>query len=305
MMIDLPIRRGYEGPNRVSTCQFLRMRPLWLNYDGSEKLTDFQVKCVLTPSDIPFEKLRADKQDLLFVDNNNEPIPYWIEKADSTEIIVWLKFSKIIPGKEVFWLYYGNGNFLGASDISKVFEFLDDFEDGDISDWNTYNGNWNASNGYLEQTSTALNGYRAKHSTFNIGRDIIIEAKVKASEDYMRGIVYAEDFNTNRDGVNGYLFDFKASAIRLNYISGDDWTGSPGPISKEVSLTVDEWYTLRLYVLSNGTVKGEVAETGDSLSFTESTYTSGGVGVSVFDGDGYWDDIRVCKYASPEPSVSV
>ena len=115
-MIDLPIRRGYEGPNRVSTSQFLRMRPLWLNYDGSEKLTNFQVKCILTSSDIPFEKLRADKQDLLFVDNNNELIPYWIEKADSTEIIVWLKFSKIIPGKEVFWLYYGNANFSGASD---------------------------------------------------------------------------------------------------------------------------------------------------------------------------------------------
>ena len=136
-MIDLPIRRGYEGSNRVSTCQFLRMRPLWLNYDGSEKLTDFQVKCVLTPSDIPFEKLRPDKQDLLFVDNNNEMIPYWIEKADSTEIIVWLKFSAIIPGKEVFWLYYGNGNFSGASDGDAVFEFFDDFEDGviDTNKW--------------------------------------------------------------------------------------------------------------------------------------------------------------------------
>ena len=115
-MIDLPIRRGYEGPNRVSTSQFLRMRPLWLNYSGSEKLTNFQVQCVLTPSDIPFEKLRADKQDLLFVDNNNEPIPYWIEKADSSEIVVWLKFSEIIPGREVFWLYYSNGHFSGMSD---------------------------------------------------------------------------------------------------------------------------------------------------------------------------------------------
>lgn len=149
-MIDLPIRRGYEGPNRVSTGRFLRMRPLWLNYDGSEKLIDFQVKCVLTPSDIPFEKLRADKQDLLFVNNNNEQIPYWIEKADSTEIIVWLKFSEIIPGKEVFWLYYGNGNFSGASDVAATFIRI---IDGLIACWHLDEGSGTVAH------DTSGNGY--------------------------------------------------------------------------------------------------------------------------------------------------
>jgi len=118
MMIDLP---SYGPTNRIRLGSFLRVRPLVLNYEGSEKLTDFQVKCVFTPSDIPFEKLRADKQDLLFVNNNNEPIPYWIEKADGTEIVVWLKFPQIISGKEVFWLYYGNGNFSGVSDPDATF----------------------------------------------------------------------------------------------------------------------------------------------------------------------------------------
>ena len=117
-MIDLP---SYSPTNRIRLSSFLRVRPLVLNYEGSEKLTDFQVKCVLTPSDIPFEKLRIDRQDLLFVGNNNELIPYWIENANSTAIIVWLKFPEITPGKEVFWLYYGNGNFSGASNASATF----------------------------------------------------------------------------------------------------------------------------------------------------------------------------------------
>ena len=117
-MVDLP---SYGPTNRIRLGSFLRSRPLFLNYTGNERLIDFQIKCVLTPADIPFEKLRADKQDLLFVDNNNEPIPYWIEKADSIEIIVWLKFSEITPGTEVFWLYYGNGNFLGESNVSTTF----------------------------------------------------------------------------------------------------------------------------------------------------------------------------------------
>ncbi len=118
MMVDLP---SYGPTNRIRLGAFLRSRPLLLNYTGSERLTDFQVKCILTPSDIPFEKLRADKQDLLFVNNNNEAIPYWIEKSDSTQIIVWLKISEIISGKEVLWLYYGNGNFSGVSNASMTF----------------------------------------------------------------------------------------------------------------------------------------------------------------------------------------
>jgi len=118
MMIDLPAR-GYRG--RIYLGSFLRYRPLWLNYDGSEKLIDFQVKCTLTNKDIAFEKLRADKQDLLFIAYDGQPIPYWIENFNNTEIIVWLKFSEIIPGNEAFWLYYGNGNFPGISNASATF----------------------------------------------------------------------------------------------------------------------------------------------------------------------------------------
>ena len=118
MMVDLP---SYGPTSRVRLGSFLRSRPLLLNYTGNKTLSDFQVKCILTSHDISFAKLRADKQDLLFVDNNNEPIPYWIEKANNTEITVWLKFSKIIPGGEVFWLYYGNGNFSGMSNVSATF----------------------------------------------------------------------------------------------------------------------------------------------------------------------------------------
>ena len=129
MMVDLP---SYGPTNRIRLSSFLRSRPLLLSYKGNDKLTDFQVKCILTSEDIPFEKLRPDKQDLLFIDNNNEIIPYWIEKANSTEIILWLKFSEIIPGKEVFSLYYGNGNFSGISDVSATFIRV---IDGLVSAW--------------------------------------------------------------------------------------------------------------------------------------------------------------------------
>ncbi len=224
MMIDLPIRRGYEGPNRVSTCQFLRMRPLWLNYDGSEKLTDFQVKCVLTPSDIPFEKLRADKQDLLFVDNNNEPIPYWIEKADSTEIIVWLKFSEIIPGKEVFWLYYGNGNFSGASNVVATFIRVIDgvvgawhFDEGSGTTAKDTSGNNNDGTIY---GATWTDGKFGKALSFD-GSDDYVDVPHSESLSLTETIT-AEAWIKASAGVQGYILVKKDYNHYGMYI-GDDY----------------------------------------------------------------------------------
>jgi len=293
-MIDLPIRRGYDGPNRVSTSQFLRMRPLWLNYDGSEKLTDFQVKCVLTPSDIPFEKLRADKQDLLFVDNNNEPIPYWIEQADSTEIIVWLKFSEIIPGKEVFWLYYGNRNFSGASDGFATFEFFDDFEDGDVSDWenpiaittNAYQGQ------YAAKVPAGSDPHPRKPFTYD--SDIVIEWAGN-SED---GAGYC--------GVE--IFDSSGNWIRWSFTADLDkmWIESNlfSKVSASQTFDGNTWYNFKAIYKTNGYMSIEYE--GNILKTTQTYITPNKLGLSRAGSyDELYDIVRVRKYTSPEPSVSV
>ena len=89
MMIELP-QRCFIG--RVNPRWFARVRPLFINYTGSETLTEMQVECVLSSSDIPFEKLRPDKEDLLFVDQNNEVIPHFIKEQNNSEIKLLLKF---------------------------------------------------------------------------------------------------------------------------------------------------------------------------------------------------------------------
>lgn len=106
---------------------FLRYRPFQLKYEGEERLRDYSVRLVLTDNIIPFEKLRSDKQDLLFISRDGEFLPYFIEDITPTSISVWIKFPEIFPGEELFWLYFGNGAFKGASDGRKVFDFFDDF----------------------------------------------------------------------------------------------------------------------------------------------------------------------------------
>jgi len=151
MMIDLPTR-GYRG--RVHLGSFLRCRPLWLIYEGEEKLTDFQVKCVLTERDIPFEKLRDDKEDLLFIASTGEPVPYWIEEQDNSQITLWLKFQEIEPSREVFWLYFGQHCFRGSSSGDDIFLFFDDFEGYSVGDHPSKWNDCDSGSGYSKITNT-------------------------------------------------------------------------------------------------------------------------------------------------------
>ncbi|RLI99997.1 MAG: hypothetical protein DRP08_06800 [Candidatus Aenigmatarchaeota archaeon] len=324
MMIDLPIRRGYEGPNRVSTCQFLRMRPLWLNYEGTEKLTDFQVKCVLTPTDIPFEKLRTDKQDLLFVDNNNEPIPYWIEKADSTEIIVWLKFSEIIPGKEVFWLYYGNGNFSGVSNVSAIFIRM---IDGLVGAWHLDEGSGNVAydssgqgNDGTIYGATWIDGKFGKALSFDgsddyvdFGNDptltdvsditIILWFSFTDIPTYDAQLIGVMDVWSNPSYYNIWIDNGSGYFIFRYKTSGDVWEVSSGAAFNDGQYhhiaAVRAGSEIKIFV--DGVLKNSVSGVSGSVSTSESLKLCGKYESYV---KGYADEVFVFNKALSDEEIS-
>ena len=294
-MVDLP-SRGYKG--RIYLGSFLRHRPLWLEYEGDEKLSNYQVKCVLTNSDIPFEKLRSDKQDLLFISYDGEVLPYWIEKADNSEIIIWLKFPEIPPGKEVFRLYYGNGKFPGASDGEATFDFFDDFDDGvvDTTKWRDWDGTAIEENGLLklEGNTNDIHFY----SKISFGTKYIVRAQ------HLRGDDGGLFFNV-QDGDNGYLIALHDTA------SEDDtfklWkrqSGSWSSLASSNPLKDTEWHVYEIRV-EDGSY--EFFQDDDSkLSASDSTWTTGYVGIRGYSTHStYTDWFLVRKYASPEPSVKV
>jgi len=324
MMVDLP---SYGPTNRIRLGSFLRYRPLLLDYKGNEKLMNFQVKCVLTPSDIPFEKLRADKQDLLFVDNNNELIPYWIEKADSTEIIVWLKFSEIIPGKEVFWLYYGNGDFHGASDARTTFEFFEDWENSRDSNW-VNGGGFTSADWEYATPALKTGNYRLHFKTGRGDREWNnMWWKGQNFTDF-RFIAYLRaDYSADDAGV---LFRSQGSEV-------GSFRNQPG---YRICLPLSSTGYFRLYRIdsdggvttlasysapdSTDTVRFEIMCYGSSikvrierpprtylttLEATDTMWSSGYIGLGApewnSDRNPSFDTFLVAKYTSPEPSVSV
>ena len=317
MMIDLPAR-GYRG--RIYLGSFLRYRPLWLNYDGSEKLIDFQVKCTLTNKDIAFEKLRADKQDLLFIAYDGQPIPYWIENFNNTEIIVWLKFSRIIPGKEVFWLYYGNSNFSGASSGEEVFEFFDDFENYAIGafpnkwlDYGLHGGNEKmvVDNTYVFHGSQSL---KTNCGGTNNGVQLIKKLSINKSlffdvwiREPMNLIAFklavnaadngywGDEYFLIRDMTDYYYVRYKSA----NYAETTEATS----VARKPSGT---WVNFQIIFVPPSKVIAYID--GTKVKEISDFFTSTPTDIALIDGwattsDQWWDLVKVRKYTDIEPII--
>ena len=304
-MIDLP-QRCFIG--RVNPRWFARVRPLYLNYTGSETLTDYQVRCTLTPSDIPFEKLREDKSDLLFVDSYDEVIPYWIEKSNSSELVVWLKFPHIKTGREIFWLYYGNGDFTGISNGNEVFLFFDDFEGTSLSTnkWEVPSGTaYQVANGLLKITNTDVR-IQSK-TTFSEG--VALELKVKPVTLPPNGFE-AGGFYLSSSNAILYHRD-----PNRDYVRNDDSWNSLG----EELLALGVWHKLIFTAFFDGTthtvnIKAIRLDTGEIVYQGDWTNTVSDEKITLSrrpdekytdqSYEAYWDWIGVRKYTAPEPFIS-
>ena len=104
--------------------------------NSGETLTNFQVLVELKPANFP-ANANSDGSDLRFEDANSKELNYWIEEwYYPNNAKIWVKVPSIsASGETKIKMYYGNPSASAVSDGDKVFEFFDDFEGGDISDW--------------------------------------------------------------------------------------------------------------------------------------------------------------------------
>jgi len=129
-------------------------RAITIAEQSGSTLTDYQVKIELNSSNFDFSKANADGSDIRFTADDGETLlPYWIEKWDnvSEEAVIWVKVPSIpANGSVTIYMYYGNPSAVSESDGEAVFEFFDDFEDGDSIDtskWGQSGGTVTVENG--------------------------------------------------------------------------------------------------------------------------------------------------------------
>ena len=102
------------------------MRPIKIVGSDTD-LHDYQVRIHLDRSNFPLEKCKPDGSDIRFRDDSGEILPYWIERWNVAEGVIWCKIPFIPAESSKFiWMIYGNPNAKSESNAEKTFKRIID-----------------------------------------------------------------------------------------------------------------------------------------------------------------------------------
>jgi len=204
-------------------------------------------------------------------------------------------------------MYYGNSTASSASDGDATFEFFDDFEDGDISDWFQY-GNGTVQIAYdggnYVLLKTAYNDKNGGYSLFNNGALSDFEVVLRTKRINENG------GSQNRYGIengsfNGYgprMYDFNTLPSNFAIERRNGGGGSNLVLKSTSAYQWNTWMTVK-FRKSGSTLEFELYNSSGSLVESISTSNSLYNSFDRFLVHGGWqfytDDIRVRKYVQP------
>ncbi len=170
--------------------------------------------------------------------------------------------------------------------------YSDDFNDGNSNGWTTYGGTWAVQSG--EYSAEAGDGVKAVAEGTNF-TNFTYEADIKISSgsgNNNAGLLFrASNPSVGADNYRGYYVGLSASGdyIQLGK-ANNNWT----ELSK-VTMAIDADITYHVKVVAAGTsIKIYVADMSTSkISVTDSTYSSGAIGVRNYNVHAHFDNILI------------
>ena len=275
------------------------------NTSNSNDLTDYQVKITLDNTNFDFSKANNDGSDIRFTDDDGSTLLYyWIEKWDSTnqEAIIWVKVPSIpASSNKTIYMYYGNASASDASDGDNTFEFFDDAS-------GTYSDKWVTIEGSADYaTVDGKPAISLNSSTTNIRTKsyqsngaMIIEAELYTTE-VITAIQYYQDDSPSTNERYHARIDVR-SGEKEAILKDGNFTGS----EKDVFSSPNTWVSCKLIRDENGNHKWYVGGVLADERLNDTTYTSGYLALNHHNsGTGAVANLRVRKYADPEPTTSI
>jgi len=309
---DIRVRK-YADPEPTTSVGsedgWSRRVPVTISNPGSG-LTDYQVRV-----DVNYDAdMQPDFDDIRFKDSDGSTeLSHWRESyTASTSAIFWVKVPSIPSGTKTIYMYYGNGAASSASDGDATFEFFDDFEDGDISDWSQYgSGIVQIANdgGNYVLLKTAYNDKNGGYSLFNNGALSNFEAVFRTKRINENG------GSQNRYGIengsfNGYgprMYDFNSLPSNFAIERRTGGSGTNLVVKSTSAYQWNTWMTVK-FRKSGDILEFELYDaTGsliESIATSDSSYNSFDRFVVHGGWEFYTDDIRVRKYAPQSGYVS-
>jgi hypothetical protein len=286
-----------------------RYAPVTINNPLSS-LTDHQVRV-----DVPYDSdMQSDFDDIRFYDSDGmTPLAHWRESyTAATSAIFWVKIPSMPSGSKLIYIYYGDSGAGTASDGDGTFEFYDDFEDGDISDWAQYgSGIVQIANdgGNMVLLKTAYNDSHGGYSLFNNGSISDFEVTFRTKRINENGGAQNR-YGIENGSFNGYgprMYDFNSLPSSFGI---ERRTGGSSGYNVFKSTSAYEWNTWMTVVFRKvgNTLEfdlyGSSGSLVESISTTDSTYSSFDRFVVHGGWEFYTDDIRVRKLAIAYSYVS-
>jgi len=302
---------------RLTGRGWLYRRPITIS-NSTSSLTDYQVLVTLdTQSLISANKMRSDCGDIRFTDSDGSTqLSYWLESGcNSANTKIWVKVPFIPTGNKTIYVYYGNPEATSMSNGDATFEFFDDFEGNTI---NAYKWDTSNSGGYFSILSGKLyyNGLSGgfgpriralKNGTNFLFSDYIVEFLIITTSGYGElGIMYrgsipetANTYHFHPTSIN-YVFRITKRVNNASYYVTNTNTGT---------FSFNVWYKVRIVIVGNSH-NAEITNinTGQTLNIsgTDASFITGTFGVMAWgNAVAYVDDLRIRKYASPEPTTSI
>ncbi len=274
---------------------------------NASALTDFQISFNLdTETLITAGKLQSNCLDLRVTDNQGQEIPFWIEEnnpgCNNAATKIWVKVPQVPTSGSTIYVYYGNATATAAvnNDGNKVFEFFDDFNGSALNaakwqDWFTTasTNTYTQSAGVLQITTSGCNnGLRTKNLNQS---DVRIRTRMIGQSD--AGLLARV---TDNDHLYLMRTDIGTAATDY-YLRNSSWTSLGG-----IFTDFGDWSVFRIVEFRVvGTALSSTVDEQTMNSITNTTFTSGGIGLRKCGGNPSFDWIVVAKPASSEPTSTL
>jgi len=294
-------------------------------------LTNYQVKLDLNSSNVGSNfNWSNNGSDIRFTNSTDDLLNFWIESwnSSSQEATIWVNVTSLPNNTNTtIYMYYGNSEAGSVSNGTVTFEFFDDFDDGDISDWTDF-GNYPMTvktwDGRTFVTSSSTGDYTSSNTDAGIYQNISLP-----EGDYVYDMLYKTNITNwggyimphignrtgtgtwNIKGYGGYVTLYHSTDPANKGVDARRWDdGSITTIASStdsVAQTTD-WIQFHFIFLENQTYRmyGDYDSTHDSGWVVDTTYSQPfkAIFVWVRSQHGFYDWVRIRKYADPEPTVS-
>jgi hypothetical protein len=309
------------------------------NTSNSNDLTDYQILVTLdTASLISAGKMRSDCGDIRFFDTDKSTLlNYWIEgPINSSNTRIWVKVTNIpANSKKIIYLCYGNLYATSLSNGDATFDFFDDFEGTSLntSKWivlGSYNASVSVSNSIFKITiSSTSGGYYQIRSNIIIPFGVVIEARVNAGGTtgcrglmpaystgtgvirYDTGVSYGSYYagaylSNGADNYSGWSFGVRTADGSSTLATKSNFYGSGFNVWLKNRLIVTQSYQQAFIYDDNWNLLASSSSSTNTLPSATYYVDLGNMWYSA--GGTYsfqYDWIRVRKYTSPEPTVTI